>query len=119
MPTVIDSLVVMLGLDSKQLETGSKDAVAAITKTRQEFVRQGKAMEEQTKKLDDGMKMLSRRALEFFALLMGANGLKEFISNAMGANASLGYLSKNLGITKNLGWRRATTGRYARIWLSA
>lgn len=72
MPTVIDSLIVKLGLDSKGYEKG-------------------------TKKVDDGLKQITKSATAFLAVLGGSAAMKQFIEHQVEANSALDRFSRNLG----------------------
>ena len=54
MPTVIDSLLVTLGLDVKEYDKGTKDATDSTKKLKQASEKDLKAIEENGKKLAEG-----------------------------------------------------------------
>lgn len=100
MATVIDSLVVQLGLDPSNFNTGQKKAAADFLKTKKEAERQGKEIEEAGKRASEAFYgRLKRESLSFFAALAGAVGLKEFVSQITRADAATGRLAHNLGLS--------------------
>lgn len=96
MATVIDSLIIELGLDPTQFDKGQKAAGAAFLKTRDQAVSAGKQIEEASKKTADAINKAKVEALGFFAVLLGARGLKEFVADVTASNAALGRFSANL-----------------------
>lgn len=72
MPTVIDSLLVKLGLDSSDFKKG-------------------------TKEVDTGLKQITKSATAFLAVLGGSAAMKSFIEQQVEANSALDRFSKNLG----------------------
>src|SRR3979490_1522309 len=71
MPTVIDSLVVELGLDPKNFTKGQREALDAFKKTQEEAVKGGKSIEEQSKKSLGALGGIKTQALELFAVFKG------------------------------------------------
>lgn len=99
MATVIDALVVELGLDPSGFTKGQKQAAEGLLKTKKEAERQGKEIEEAGKRASEAFYgRLKRESLSFFAALAGAVGLKEFISQITTADAATGRLARNLGL---------------------
>lgn len=113
MPTIIDSLVVMLGIDAKDLEgkvPGVTDALKKIEKqgekTEQSHQRITKAQKDNARATED----LSRVVKSFLAVIGGTMALKAFVSDFVNANAAIDRLSKNLGISVETisAWSNAT-----------
>ena len=82
MPTIIDSLLVTLGLDAKGFKQGKEQVDKGLKET-------GKTGEESFKKI-------TKSAAEFFAVIGGTYEIKRFIQNQIEANAALQRLSQNL-----------------------
>jgi hypothetical protein len=99
MPTVIDSLVVTLGLDPSQFSKGQREALDAFKKTQEEAVKGGKAIEEQSKKSFESLSGIKTQALGLFAAFTGTAGLVQFATQAIHAGASVGRLSRNIGVS--------------------
>ncbi|NTF54929.1 hypothetical protein G6L12_08485 [Agrobacterium rhizogenes] len=96
MATVIDSLIITLGLDPTQFDKGQKQAANAFLKTKQEAEKSGKGIEEASKKAADSISKVTREVLGLYAVFVGARGIKEFIGDLIGADAALGRFSRNL-----------------------
>jgi membrane-bound lytic murein transglycosylase B len=127
--TVIDALLVTLGLDASGFKKGSDEAQAAQAKLSEQAAKSGKAIELQEKKLSDaqikrakeldarsktmmqGFSKIRNEALALFAVFTGGVGLKNFIANTIGAAAGLDRMSANLGLNaKELAeWQIAAT----------
>lgn len=71
MATIIDSLLVTLGLDSSKFEAG-------------------------TKKVDKGLGDITKSATKFLAVIGGSYAMKRFIGDQVASSAALDRLSKNL-----------------------
>jgi hypothetical protein len=84
-PTIIDSLIVKLGLDTAEFDKGK-------TKT------------------DAGLNDLTKSALKFFAVLGGVSAIKRFSESVIESDAALGRFSKNLGasVTTVSAWSNVT-----------
>jgi hypothetical protein len=102
MPTLIDSLVVKLGLDSKELDSKAGGAGAKL-----------KGVEDQSKKTEKGVKQIGVTSKEtaagvdtltkalggFLALIGGTMAIKAFITDTIESNAQLSRFSRNLGMS--------------------
>lgn len=127
MATIIDTLLVTLGLDSKDFEEGTKRAqetqaklVSSLKKddkaresqakkTGEAEARRSKQFEEQGRKTAETLGMIRRHALGLVTVLAGGIGLAEFAKSTIFTAASLGRLSHNMGMSiKDLqGWEFA------------
>lgn len=102
MPTIIDSLIVKLGLDSKDLDskatTGTKklkDLEGQSAKTEKGV----KSIGDTSKKSAAGVETLTRALGSFLALIGGTAVLKAFVEDTIASNAQLERFSKNLGLS--------------------
>lgn len=127
MATVIDALLVTLGLDASNFSRGAKQAEDAqkkisdtskkAEKERAEIDRKTKAArdqqakdtEQKTKQAAQGFNKLKNEALGFLAIFATASGLKAFAQDTIQTAASLGFMAANLGMsTKDLdAWQAA------------
>lgn len=117
MATVIESLVVTLGLDITNFRRGTADATRARntlgdTNRRQdaetsarekklaaEQAKRGKEAEARAKAMADGFRKVRNEALSLFALFTAGVGIKNFIANTVESAVQLGYLSQNLKVS--------------------
>ena len=102
MSTVIDSLVVLLGLDSKDLDAkapaaGKKlaDVEKAAGKTEKGVQGIGKASKGTASELSN----LSQKMGSFLALVGGSVAISAFVKDTIEANTQLYFLSQNLAMT--------------------
>ncbi|RUV02390.1 hypothetical protein EOA60_18905 [Mesorhizobium sp. M1A.F.Ca.IN.020.06.1.1] len=97
MPTVIDSLIVTLGLDPKDFNDGQKKTADSWLKTVNAFRKGGKDVEESSKKAAETVNLITRRVLELFAVITGSQALSDFVRKLTNADASLGRFASSLG----------------------
>lgn len=97
MATVIDTLILQLGLDANPLVRGQKDAARALRGTRDEMDKARKAGDAFGRQVGNAFGDLTKQALAFFAVLAGARSMKDFIASAVQSNSALGRLSTNVG----------------------
>lgn len=96
MATIIDSLLVTLGLDSKGFEAGKKKVDKGLKDTGDEAEKTGKKLKKSGKDGADGFEAAAKGAAKFLAVIGGAIAIKQFIQHQIEANAALDRLSKNL-----------------------
>lgn len=94
--TVIDELVVRLGLDPANFNKNQKKAVDDAKKGVKDFRKQAKDVEDANRSMADGFGAVTRKALALYGLLVGAGSLKEFVVDQVNANAALGRTSKTV-----------------------
>lgn len=102
MATIIDALIVELGLDTTKFSASQKTAVRQLG----DLEKAGDKTEKSTKKIDKaskeaarGIDNLSRTVASFLAIIGGTVALKNFVSDFIESNAALDRLSKNLGLS--------------------
>ncbi|MGE8128967.1 hypothetical protein ACQKQD_18500 [Methylobacterium sp. NPDC080182] len=99
MATVIDALVVTLGLDPKEFTKGQKEAAAALLKTRKAAEKEAKEIERSLDRASEGFDRLIRNALKLFAVFTTGRAVKDFISDITASDAAVGRLAKSLETT--------------------
>lgn len=99
MATVIDSLIVTLGLDNKDFQQGMKDTEKGLSDTRKNTDRVGKQIAASGKDAAEFFGQMQRSALKFFAVLTAGKGLINFTRDVVTTGANLSRLSKNLNIS--------------------
>lgn len=97
MPTVIDELIVLLGLDTSAFTKGQREAAAAFLQTKQQAESQGKAIEAVGKKMLEGFVAIQNRVASIFALFVGGRSLKEFYFDMTALNAETARTSRQFG----------------------
>jgi len=101
MPTLIDSLLVTLKLDSTPFSAASKKVDRGLKDTGAEAEKTGKKIEGAGKKSEDSFKNLSSVATKFLAVIGGTMAIKNFVAQTIEASSALDRLSKNLGDSAN------------------
>jgi len=96
-PTIVDSLILELGLDPSKFDKGSKAAILSLGKTKDAAVSAGKQIEVSGNVAAESINKLTREVGALFALFLGGRGVKEFVSQITTANAALGRFASNLG----------------------
>ena len=97
--SVIDQLVVKLGLDSKDFKQGVSDVDKSLDKARKGTEKTAKQMKDSGKDAASFFGELQRSALKFMAALAAGRGLYNFVQNTIKGGASLQRLATNLQTT--------------------
>lgn len=97
MATVIDSLVVKLGLDSKDFQKGSKGASAEFKRTKDNAARTAKDIEKSGKQAAEFFNQARKAAVQFFSVLTVGRGLVDFTGNVIRTGAQLDRMSTRIG----------------------
>lgn len=101
MATVIDSLIVKLGLDASGFKKGQKDVGEGLEQTRKSTERIGKQIQASGKNASEFFGQMRKSALLFFGALTGARGISDFVKNTVSMGASLDRSSRVLGVSAN------------------
>ncbi|EPK3139488.1 hypothetical protein [Enterobacter cloacae] len=109
MPTIIDSLVVTLGLDSSGFKKGQTEVKKGLDDTRKNADQTAKDMEAAGKRAASFFGSIRTELLALVGVTLSAQGIKTFISNMTSDLMRLGIESRALDISaKSLdGWERA------------
>lgn len=102
MATIIDALIVELGLDTTKFSTSQKTAVRQLgdlEKAGDKTEKSTKKVEKASKEAAHGIDNLSRTVASFLAIIGGTVALKNFVLDFIESNAALDRLSKNLGLS--------------------
>jgi hypothetical protein len=105
MPTVIDSLLVTLGLDSSGFDKSQKKLTDGLNKTRKAAADTTNIVAAGNKKQAESFRQSAQSvsvlesALKFGLGFLGVNAVKNWLGSSITSLASLGDMSKNLGMT--------------------
>lgn len=99
MATVIDSLVVELGLDPSRFTAGQKKALDEFKKTQDEARRRAQEVEQQGRRTQQFFSGLQREAIGLFAAFAGAKGIKDFVAGVVQGDAAVGRFSRSVGMS--------------------
>jgi len=97
MPTLIDSLIIELGLDPTKFEEGQKKAAAGLIKTKDAAAQAGKDIEAQNKKVADSFGAVKNEVLSLLAVFIGGAGVKAFLADVSKVAAETGRMGLALG----------------------
>lgn len=117
MATIVDALLVTLGLDDSEFKKGSDEVAKAQKKISDTAGQSARQIEQQEKKLSDaqakrakelearskqiaqGFTKIRNEALALFAAFTGGVGLKNFFEHTISTAAGLSRMSDNLGMS--------------------
>ena len=118
--TVVDALVVTLGLDAAAFKRGKAEASQATKKLTAEEARAAKEIEDRNKRVAESFKGLRREVLALVSLFtagLGIKGLADFTSDTIKGAIATGQLSRELGMVP--GELRAVEKSFDRLGASA
>lgn len=101
MATVVDSLIVTLGLDPTNFSKGSKEAASQMLKTKEAATVSGKAIEASARGAANFLSQLRGQVLLLFAAFTAGKGVKAFTQDLIQTSAAIGRLSVFLGTSTN------------------
>lgn len=99
MATVIDSLVILLGLDPKQFKQGQKEALDSQKKFKEEATKSTKEVEAQAKKATDSFGKLRNELLGLAAAFVGMAALKSFAERITQADANTSRMARSMNMS--------------------
>jgi hypothetical protein len=100
MPTVIDSLVLEVGIIAEDWVRQQRQLAENFEKTKDTVKRHGEQVEKTSKDAGGMVQKLSRQFLELFAVVTGGRGLKDFTEWVTRSDAAIGRLAQNLNISR-------------------
>jgi len=98
MATVIDALLVTLGIDPSGFKKGHKEAQDALKKTGEEAKKQNAEMDAGIKQLANGYRAVRNELLAMVGVTLSMSGMRQFIEAITKSDAATGRLAGNLGI---------------------
>lgn len=93
---VIDELILVLGLDASKFKEGSRDAMDAFRKTKDQTEEFGKGIEAQGMKMSEVFSIVRKGALGILGAFAGAEAVS-FIDHVIGMDAATGRMAKTIG----------------------
>jgi hypothetical protein len=101
MATIIDSLLVKLGLDSSEFEAKKSKVDKGLKDTGAEAEKTGSKLKKSGKDGADSFENVAKSAAKFLAIIGGTMAVKQFIENQIEANAALDRFAQNLDQSAN------------------
>jgi hypothetical protein len=107
--TILDALVVTLGLDASAFTKGRKDIERDFGKTKDSAVSTAKNVEAAGKQAALFFSKMRTEVLALLGTFVAARGIKEFIADLTSGDAQVGRLSASLGVSVEVlgAWRNA------------
>ncbi|MEX3628086.1 MAG: phage tail tip lysozyme [Burkholderia sp.] len=107
--TIVDALVVTLGLDTTAFKRGKSEASTATKKLTAEELAAAKQIEERNRRAADSFKRVRNEVLALVAIFTAGAGIKQFTESTINTAVNLGYMAQNLQMsTRDLAaWQRA------------
>lgn len=97
--TVIDSLVVELGLDASKFNLQQREALESAKRLEANQLKAAKNIEHDSLKASSAISGIRTQALAMLGALTGGAGLVQFGTQLTHANAQLGRLERNIGVS--------------------
>lgn len=101
MATIIDSLLVTLGLDKSSYEKGRAEVKKGLKETGAEAEQTAAKVKKSGKASADSFDAVAKSAAKFLAVIGGAYAIKRFAEQLIESSAALDRLSQNLGTSAN------------------
>lgn len=101
MATIIDSLLVKLGLDSSEFDAKKSKVDKGLKDTGSEAEKTGGKLKKSGKDGAEGFENVAKSAAKFLAIIGGTMAVKRFIENQIEANAALDRFAQNLDQSAN------------------
>lgn len=107
MATVIDALLVTLGLDTSGFKKGQAEADEALKRTKETTVKNAKDIEAKAKVAADSFKGMRREILGLVTAFASVGAIKSFVQGVVTGDAALGRLAETVGMSteKLSAWR--------------
>ena len=99
MATVIDSLLIELGLDTSKFNSAQQKSVESLRKFDEQAQKTAKTTNKGAKDMGDGFTAMKDALVAFGTVFVGLSGFKNFISDTTKANVELGRSAHILNIS--------------------
>jgi len=96
MPTIIDSLIVKLGLDTTDYDKGRKKVGGSLKDTGKEAKEMGKKVKESAREGSSGFNDMAKEATKFLAIIGGTAAVTNFAKNVIESSAAMYRFSQNI-----------------------
>ncbi len=99
MATVIDSLLITMGMDVSGYRKGQREVEDGARKINESDRTRAKVSAESSKVMADGFRLARNELLSLVGIALGATGIKSFFTGMVKDQANLGRLAKDLGMS--------------------
>ena len=97
MPTIVDQLIVTLGIDASGFVTGKGKVDSSLQDTGRKADKTGVQFDKMGKAGAQGFEVVAKQAAKLFALFGGTYAIKRFIDQTTESTAALGRFAANIG----------------------
>jgi hypothetical protein len=99
MPTVIDSLLIELGLDATKFDAAQKKSIEQLRKFDEQQQKTSKRTQEDAQKTTQGFNKATQSVADYFLAYAGVSQVKDFVENQTKNNTQLARSSSLLNIS--------------------
>lgn len=99
MPTIVDSLVVSLGIDASGFNSGQREMLANLRKVEAESNRTAKSMQADGAKAAEFFSSIKTEALSLLGIFLGGKGIESFIKDTTNSLVGLQMAARSIGIS--------------------
>lgn len=99
MATVIDALILELGLDAKKMTKGQQEQISQLRKFQEQVKKTGDDVEKRAKNMGEFFERVRRNIIGMYAAFTAGKGIKEFIADITSSNAATARFAQQMGIS--------------------
>jgi hypothetical protein len=99
MATIIDTLIIELGFDTKKLSDGSKKATSSVKDLESKSNKAGKSLQDDANKNTQAFSKFRNEILSLAAAFVSVSGIKAFSERITTSDAALGRMANNIGMS--------------------
>ena len=98
MATIIDSLLITMGMDTTAYRKGQREVEDGARKVNEAERSRGKESAAASKAMADGFRVARNELMSLVGIALGATGIKQFFANMVTGQAVLGRVAKDVGM---------------------
>ena len=98
MATIIDSLLITMGMDTTAYRKGQREVEDGARKVNEAERSRGKESAAASKAMAEGFRVVRNELMSLVGIALGATGIKQFFANMVTGQAVLGRVAKDVGM---------------------
>lgn len=98
MATIIDSLLITMGMDTSAYRKGQREVEDGARKVNEAERNRGKESAAASKAMAEGFRVARNELMSLVGIALGATGIKQFFANMVTSQAVLGRVAKDIGM---------------------
>lgn len=98
MATIIDSLLITMGMDTSAYRKGQREVEDGSRKINEAERNRAKVSSESSKAMAEGFRVARNELMSLVGIALGATGIKQFFANMVTSQAVLGRVAKDIGM---------------------